>query len=595
MLKFIVEFLARRFLPDASGSGGEAGTYRDRGSDSASPYPKDQPLARKPTDLPEAEAVISGSDRDAIVQFDREAASQVVVLRHGQTVTIVVSEHLYRTKRAPKLFSLVREKIAPLKLEVAGIIWAVDEFVKKLSSQRSDATHSKHAAADALHDAQHTDAGRLIYELVRYGMDNRASDIHLEVRGDTATVKYRIDGALELMRNDADGQLVGKLAREAVAIAFNKLLDENSNSTALFNPEIPQSNTVSYHEGSRRAKLRCQLVPTVNGYDFIARIHPEGEAQVNYDFEGIGHAPTHVRDMNETLRSSKGLVLIAGIPGSGKTVVVQTALLNLPNRDQKKLATLDDPVERILPGVSHTAIQYELSDDVKNNKIFAQAAQNWVRGNTDVVSIGEIRNKATGTSALTFAEIGNLTFATIHAHSTLGIIQRLVSPDVGVSIQALSAPGILRLLVHQTLVPVLCAHCKVPLHQMPDTVRQRMAFVAKKFSVDVSKFHFKCGDGTCPHCDGRGTRGRTAVAEVFVPDRLFLKRIREGDLFAAESDRLEKQDGRYDTDNMDGKGIFEHAFYKAQQGMIDPSIVEGIETFERFTVNAVKHARRNTE
>ncbi len=179
------------------------------------------------------------------------------------------------------------------------------------------------------------------------------------------------------------------------------------------------------------------------------------------------------------------------------------------------------------------------------------------------------------------------------APAAIGTFQRLSDPAVGLSLHSLTAPRIINLLVYQSLVPVLCPDCKLPLAEMPEAVQQRYARVGKRFSVDVSGMHFRQHDRNCGSCHGRGTSREEVVAEMIKPDRKLLAIMRRGDEFEAEEYWLASWDGRFDTPDMTGKTAFQHAFYKALHGLIDPSVVERFGLYDTYDIPAPKeHGER---
>lgn len=537
-------------------------------------------VCQKPDDIPPNEGIISGVRKSDVIRLTQEDADRVVVIRRGKTVQIVMSTALHGSSDAMRIFTYVREQIQQQRYEDGPSVWAIPRLVKELANVRADAGASS-KDSDVV-EAYNTDHGRRLNHWLEYGLDMMASDIHVEVRPSGATIRYRIHGKMEPMQNGQDGQVVADHAKDSVAIAFNKLSDENSVTGTHFNPNEFLSSTVTINTGKHHAKMRCESIPMTNGYDFIARFSREGDTQVNYSYESIGYAPSQVKLIRQSVESLRGLIIVAGIPGSGKTVTVQTALESLPLKETLKIATIDDPVEKELSGVSHTSLKIDVSDQAEATKRYNEAVSHWLRGNPDVMSMGEIRGVASGVAALTFAEVGCLTFGTLHAHSALGCFQRLLSPAVGIDLHALTAPRIMNLFMYQALVPVLCPACSIALEDMPVETKNRMGRVSEKFDVDTAKMRFHNRQSDCPHCNKRGTTGRTAVAEMIPHNRTILKHILDRDLFSAETHWLSQGDGSFSSDDMTGKTIFHHAFYKALQGQIDPSTVERFDNFDTF-------------
>jgi type II secretory ATPase GspE/PulE/Tfp pilus assembly ATPase PilB-like protein len=211
-----------------------------------------------------------------------------------------------------------------------------------------------------------------------------------------------------------------------------------------------------------------------------------------------------------------------------------------------------------------------------------------VRGNPDVMSLGEIRSAASARAAVMLAEIGCLLFGTTHAHSCLGIFQRLIS--IGVDIYSLTAPGIMNLFIHQSLVPVLCKSCRVPLAAMPAETRNAMRDIGSRLDVCTDGMYYQNLHSACQYCRGTGIRGRTVVCEMIQHDVKLLDFILRRDLHAAEKYWHERSDGRYDTSNFTGKSSFYHAFILAQRGVISPDEVCKFGFFDDFSAPSTQRA-----
>lgn len=535
------------------------------------------------SELPGHDSIISGTEKRSgvLVVLSKNDADKVVVIREAQTASVIVSSDLLGTTAARKLFIEIRDKLAGSPIDLAATYWATPELVLELSKQKKEI-----AKAELLRfsEDQNNEYGARFLSWLEYGLAEKATDLHVEVHGNLARIRYRVHGELEPMRNSQDGEMVASIATSTIAYAYLKMIDKKSNSSSHFSTNQYLSSTVTYQSGPVTVKMRCNQNPLANGFDFIARFTLDGAAAPNYTFAELGYSPSQVHLLEQSLVQMHGLIVIAGIPNSGKTTTARTCLRHLPDREKKKLVNLDDPVEYIQDGVSHGVIGGKLGDDAERNANYASAIANWLRGNPNVLSLGEIRDPASGVAAITAAEVGCLALGTLHAYSGVGIIQRLSDPAVGLSLHSLTAPRILNLLVYQALVPMLCPCCKLPLSAMPAPVQERYAAVGRRFDVDVSGMHFRNRDDACPECRGRGTSRQEIVAEMIKPDRKLLSMIRKGDDFGAEEYWLSTWDGRFDTPDMTGKTAFQHAFFKALHGLIDPSVVERFGLYDTYDI-----------
>lgn len=547
-------------------------------------------VCSKPENMPRADKVISGVGKDFDVRLRAADAEHVVVLKDGNSITILISVAIYRTDQAKRLFSDIREQLGS-KYERERTLWATPDIVEGARNRKASTT----ASGDTIATSQTKFAAEFA-EWLQYGLKHRATDLHVQRRGDVALLRFRIDGKLENMENGRDGQILGQYAMQVCAHVYDKLNDKDSNTSSSFNERSYSSCTATYDLGDKKLNLRCQVLPTNDGFDFIARFRVEVDKAIEaprYTIRNMGYTKSHVAMIERATSGMRGLIIVAGIPNSAKTTLVETILNNLEDREQFKLVTLDDPVEFKVYGASHATINAVPGDPVESSKLYNQAVESWLRGNLDVLSAGEIRNGASGNTAITAARVGVLGLATIHANSFMGIYERLTDPEIGVSMRALTSEGIVALGVYQHLVPLLCQDCATTADLAPLPLRKKVKLLADRFGVKTDRMRFKGGyikGQACPSCRGKGVSGQKVVAEMFEPNsnEQFQRHMRLGDDFNARATWRSLSDGRFDTDNMDGKPVFLHALKDALDGRIDIRACERFGNIETFDVDAFK-------
>jgi type II secretory ATPase GspE/PulE/Tfp pilus assembly ATPase PilB-like protein len=550
----------------------------------AASVPENVQVCRKPEDMPQFEAVISGTGKDALVRLRASDVEHVVVLKSGAVATILISIEIYQTVQAKRIFEEIREALGP-KFEREKTQWATAEIVEGARNRKKIVVAGGESIATA-----DTKFANEFAEWLEYGMRERATDLHLEKDGDVARLRFRIDGLLEPMRNGADGQIMGDFAKDVIAYVYNKLIDKDSNTSSAFNERSYSSCTATYDHGRKRLLLRCQVNPTVDGFDFIARFRVEGEKGADapkYTLRTMGYTASQIALIERAAKGRRGLIIVAGIPNSAKTTLVQVVLENFEDREDFKFVTLDDPVEFKLPGVSHATIKAVPGDAEESAKLYTQAVESWLRGNLDVLSSGEIRNWASGITAVTAARIGCLGLATIHANSFMGIFERLTDPEIGLGMRAITSDGIMALGIYQSLAPLLCKECATTSDNIPLALRKQVKAISERFGVDTSRMRFKGGyinGQACPNCKGRGTKGQKVVAEMFDPsnNEEFLRLMRQGDDFGARALWRSMSDGKFDSADMTGKPVFLHALKDALDGLIDIRACERFGNFQTF-------------
>ncbi len=517
-------------------------------------------VCNSPLDL-NYDSVISGSFKSAKVRLTTSQAMSIVVIAKAKSVTMVASTALYNTPEAPFLFALIRQQLTSYDYDMPTVLWAVPSLVADLNDLRSNGLPT--IADTERMNAKNTAHWKRFIEWVKYGIQVGASDIHVEVDGAHARIRFRVDGIMVPMQNGSNGDVLAQPARESIALAFNSISDRGTATGSNFNSSEFLENIVSVDIDTHSVKLRCDSIPTQDGFHFIARF---SRASQSYTYASYGYLPWHQQTIKRAIASRRGMIVLAGIPGSGKTSAVQLMLEDLARNDQLKIATIDTPVEKKLAGIGQTLLPMDESDPDQSALLFNKAIQHWLRGNPDVMSLGEIRSTASGKAAVMLAEIGCLLFGTVHAHNCLGIIQRLIS--IGVDLYALTAPGIMNLLIHQTLVPMLCPACKIPLSMMPETEQNAMRTMGRRLDVCLENLHYQAHNRACPTCMGKGIQGRTVVCEMITHDEQLIGFILKRDLYGASQYWQNKADGRYDTLNFIGKSSFYHAFVLAQRGII---------------------------
>jgi len=524
-------------------------------------------VCKSPLDLPAYDAVLGGSFRGAQVQLTAQQAQHIAVVGHGRAVHIVASTALYNTAEAPQVFAHIRQQLHPADFALPKVFWALPNLVADLNRLRHEVIAS--TGELDLFNARKTDHWKRFIEWIRYGLLAKASDMHVEVDGAHARIRFRVDGMMVPMHNVANGDVLAQLARESIALAFNSISDVGTATGSNFNSTEFLENIVSIDVDGQKVKLRCDSIPTEDGFHFIARFSRNNQS---YTYASFGYEAWHQQQIQRAIAARKGMIVLAGIPGSGKTTAVQVMLADLAENDTLKIATIDTPIEKKLAGIAQTLLPMDESNPDESHRLFNKAIQHWVRGNPDVMSLGEIRSVASGRAAIMMAEIGCLLFGTTHAHNCLGIFQRLIS--IGVDLYSLTAPGIMNLFIHQSLVPVLCQACRIPLAAMPADVQHAMHAVARKLDVGVDGMYYQASNSNCPHCMGTGIHGRTVVCEMIQHDAQLLDFILRRDLYGAEKYWQSKSDGRYDTLNFTGKSSFYHAFILAQRGIIAPGEID---------------------
>ncbi len=325
----------------------------------------------------------------------------------------------------------------------------------------------------------------LIFEAKTIG----SSDIHYEVFKSDARIRFRIDGKLiEKYKIEKDNylELVNK-----IKIKSNLDITEK---------RLPQDGRINYDNFD----IRVSILPTLHGEKIVMRIL--GRDTDHLSIDKLGMTDEEKRLYLEALKSSKGIILISGPTGSGKTTTLY-ASLKLLNDIKTNIVTVEDPIEYTLKGIN----QVQLREDI--GLTFTSALRTFLRQDPDIIMLGEIRDGATAEMAIRASLTGHLVLSTIHTNSALGTISRLV--DMGIPTFLIAET--LKISVAQRLVRKLCDSCKTSHSAVQEE------YSNKAFS-QISKHWAAAG---CENCHYTGYLGRTAIYEVIPIDFLLSQEIKK--------------------------------------------------------------------
>lgn len=329
---------------------------------------------------------------------------------------------------------------------------------------------------------------RQISDVINRALDSRASDIHFDPQQDDLVVRMRIDGVVqELFHVPTE---VGRSLTSGLKTMANLVVAEQRR---------PQTGTAAVLVGDEPVQLRCTVIPTVHGEHVALRFVAAAERP--QPLPELGFTPDAEETLAFALARTSGLVLVVGPPGSGKTTTAY-AVLNRLNTFERIVMTLEDPVERTLPGIDHVAV------NGVGRPAFAEAQRAVLRTAPDVVLIGEIRDEETARAAVEAALSGVLVISTLLATDAASSIARIA--ELGVERDPVA--NAVHCVVAQRLVRTLCTQCRVQ-YAADEDVRALVGGSAG----DAVPLHLYRRGG-CPHCDRTGFVGRAAAFEVMSVD-----------------------------------------------------------------------------
>lgn len=329
---------------------------------------------------------------------------------------------------------------------------------------------------------------KLVNTIIVEAFKSRASDIHLEPLAKTFRVRYRIDGVLHEMKSPPKRLQASIISR--LKIMSNMSIAEK---------RIPQDGRIQTAVGGKTIDLRVSCLPTNHGESIVMRIlDKEG---LKLGLAELGFFSDDQQTFEHLISLPDGILLVTGPTGSGKTTTLYSCL-NYINRPDRKIITVEDPVEYQLAGIN----QVQVSEII--GFTFAAALRSMLRQAPNVVMLGEIRDYETASIAINASLTGHLVFSTLHTNDAPGAVTRLI--DIGVKPFLVASST--RALMAQRLVRKICKKCVAP--SMPTESELRALGIDQEAA---SKANFKKGKG-CPDCSKTGHRGRFGLFEVFVID-----------------------------------------------------------------------------
>lgn len=347
-----------------------------------------------------------------------------------------------------------------------------------------------------------------------------ASDIHIENERDSIRVRMRVDGALHP---------VAQLERSRYRIIMGELASRAGVSSAAMESQSGHMQMeITTDQGTHLLNLRVETVPTLYGQDAVLRLFNFDESLLNLDLLGI--PPRQRKEIDEVVSHPRGLVLMVGPTGSGKSTTLYS-MLNALNTTDRKLITLEDPIEYGLSGMSQIPI------DTTHGQSFADGLRSVLRLDPDVVMVGEIRDVDTARTAIQASITGHLVLSSFHANTTSTAFSRMIDM-IGVNPIFSSA---IRLLIAQRLVRRLVDHTKEA-YEPDEATRKYVQRVLEKLPPDVEKpdlDSFKLWRPVPSEDVPFGYKGRVVIMEQLVVTDEIQKFIR-GDVQDVHPETIEE-------------------------------------------------------
>lgn len=444
-------------------------------------------------------------DPSVVATVDKDSALRYKVVPvgfNGSQLYIAVSDPLdfdtldslrHVLEYEPEFVCATMEQIKQCILDVYSGELSADEMRTLAAGEVSTGDGSDTGdRIGAMADGDSGDAPiiRLVHQILQEAYQNRASDIHIEPLENELQVRYRIDGALHKIASHPRRIMSAVVSRIKIMTGTMSIAEKR----------LPQDGRIQATMGDKDLDLRVSTVPLSSGESVVMRILDKQSLMLG--LPELGFMSDDQDTFDQLIRLPDGILLVTGPTGSGKTTTLY-ACLNTINKSDRKIITVEDPVEYLMSGIN----QVQVKEDV--GMTFAAALRAILRQAPNIIMIGEIRDLETASIAINASLTGHLVFSTLHTNDAPSAVARLA--DIGVK-RFLIASAV-RAIMAQRLVRHICPDCKQPTELTEKDIRS-----LKLDASQLAEASIMLGEG-CRTCRNTGYKGRKGIFEIFKIDQ----------------------------------------------------------------------------
>ncbi|TSC93148.1 MAG: Type II secretion system protein E [Candidatus Berkelbacteria bacterium Athens1014_28] len=365
------------------------------------------------------------------------------------------------------------------------------------------------ASGDALKKAPIT---QIVQKLFEYALDNRASDIHIEPQRSQTVVRFRIDGVLHdivILPVKLHEEIVSRIKVLSHLRTDEHQAAQDGKLQIIYGQQLGNTDEAVYLKGSGQEKsdeksvdVRVSIAPITNGENIVMRLLSERGRK--FTLTNLGLSDNDLLKVKKEIAKSWGTIISVGPTGCGKTTTLY-AILKILNQREVNIATIEDPVEYDMEGVSQIQV------NPKTDLTFANGLRSIVRQDPDIIMVGEIRDKETAGIAVNAAMTGHLVLTTLHANDAATTLPRLNQMDIEPYLIA----STINLIVAQRIVRRTCLKCAEKFEEPFSTFEQDIApeTLAKLFKIKPKSVTLIKGRG-CPECHQSGYNDRIGIFEL---------------------------------------------------------------------------------
>jgi general secretion pathway protein E len=389
-------------------------------------------------------------------------------------------------KRPVEWVLVPRAQILRAMKTVYGV--GAETFDEILKTNRSfENIQDIESATDLNADDPEASVVKFVNQIIREAILERATDIHVEPLEGDLRIRYRIDGILHEVAVPPQLRLLQSAIISRLKVMAHMDIAER---------RLPQDGRINLEMHEQNIDVRVSTIPTVNGESISLRLLSRDQQQ-SFGFDRLDLSPHQTRIMKALLAQPNGIILVTGPTGSGKSTSLYCFLSSI-NSVQRRIITIEEPVEYRLPGVSQIDVKPEI------DLTFAKGLRHILRQDPNVVMVGEIRDVETADIAIRAAMTGHLVFSTLHTNDAVGGITRLIDMDV----EPFLLSSVVKAFLAQRLVRTICPDCK-------ETVEYPAEYLNEIGAAIPPGVQLYRGAG-CENCRQTGYQGRMAIYEICV-------------------------------------------------------------------------------
>jgi type II secretory ATPase GspE/PulE/Tfp pilus assembly ATPase PilB-like protein len=521
-----------------------------------SPVLKATLLSRR-EEIPKHEKVLTSQGGGVEISDDLKVEYIALLTSEESGSVIILCEQSLAEKRVDNNFLYVVESCKNAGYKSFKKYYATSDIIKIIYESSTKKTKAERK------EQKDSIQGK-VYDLIGEALHVGSSDIHIEVRNTHAQIRFRVNSKLSTVHEWPidETRLFSGLIYRVIAKEKDVTFNEKEQQSAIIDIVV---NTIP-------VRIRLNTMPAYpGGFDMVMRVLRMGSSTGNVDMTSLGYAPDQIEDLKKMIARPTGVIIIAGVTGSGKSTTNSVMLKGVIDNEMTpsgcgiKVITVEDPPEYEILHTTQVPVNSNQKMD-SGKSPFAAAMKAALRCDPDILMVGEVRDNQSSDLLVHAVQSGHQVYTTLHAQSAFSIIPRL--SGIGVDKSVIGTAGFISGLVYQSLLPLTCKDCALSFNEYesqsksPDKVGllERVSDLSSNGYGDNIVFRNKDG---CKNCKN-GIVGMTVVAETVVPDEDMCELFAEGR--TNEARRLYRMDG--------GKFIVDHGIDKVREGLCCPEDAE---------------------